>query len=202
MQSPTNNLLPFNNWLKKSTFNNWLKKSIGIIGLAGISCLIDLPGLSQGYPPLYLFQPAANPDYPYRSNKRNLFDSLKKNTNFENFVAEIEAVQGLTQILEYEVFTLLAPSDEAFENLPDDIYDKFSQPGNRAAVLRYHLIPGIVTQEALDRGEITTIEGKTIIFSNQNGTSKLNNANAKIPSTLANNGVIIEIDKVLFPPNF
>ena len=190
MQNPKNNLY------------NWLKKSICIISLAGISTITSWPILSQGYPSIFLFEPEVNSDYPYRNNKRNLFYSLKKNPNFENLVAEIESVQGLPQILEYEDFTLLAPSDDAFEALPDDIYDKFSQPENRARVLRYHLIPGTVTQEDLDRGNITTIEGNTIAFSDHNGKSTLNNANAEFPSTVANNGVIIEIDQVLIPPNF
>ena len=195
MQNPKNNFL---------IFNNWLTKSICIISLAGISALTSWPILSQGYPPIYLFQPEANPDYPYRNNKRNLFDSLKNNPNFDNLVAEIEAVKGLPKILESDNFTLLAPSDDAFEALADkdDIYGKFSQPGKRAMVLQYHLIPGTVTQEDLDRGTITTFEGQTIAYLNNNGKSQLNDANAKTPPILANNGVIIEIDKVLLPPNF
>ena len=167
-----------------------------------ISTLISLPILSQGYPPILLFQPNLDSKDNYRTNADNLFDSLQKNTKFNNLVAEIEAVQGLTQILEHDNFTLLAPNDDAFEALPDDIYDKFSQPENRARVLRYHLIPGTVTQVDLDREKITTLEGEMIAFSNYDGKILLNNANPKFPSTVANNGVIIEIDRVLLPPDF
>ena len=182
--------------------NNLLKKSICIIGALGISTLISQPILSQGYPPILLFQPELASQEEYRTNTDNLLDRLQKNPNFKTLVDEIEAVQGLTQILERDNFTLLAPNDDAFEALADDIYDKFSQPENHAMVLRYHLIPGTVTQVDLDRGEINTLEGEKIKFHNHNGKSLLNNANAKFPSMVANNGVIIEIDKVLFPPNF
>ena len=179
-----------------------LKKSICLIGALGISTLISLPILSQGYPLILLFQPELASKDDYRTNTDNLFDSLQKTPNFNTLVDEIKAVQGLTQILERDNFTLLAPNDDAFEALPDDIYDKFSQPENRVMVLRYHLIPGTVSHEDLERGEITTFEGEKIMFHNHNGKSLLNNAHAKFPSTVANNGVIIEIDRVLFPPNF
>ncbi len=144
-----------------------------------------------------------NPNYYYRSRSKhnNLLYALKRNTNFETLVNAIE-IAGLTQMLEYGNFTLLAPNDNAFKALPDDIYDKFNQPENRPIVLRSHLIPGRVTQEDLNRGKISTIEGSIIVFSYHNGQIKLNDANVKSPSIIATNGVIIEIDKVLLPPDF
>ena len=144
-----------------------------------------------------------HPNYSYRSRSKrnNLLYQLKQNTNFDTLVNAIE-IAGLTQMLEYGNFTLLAPNDNAFKALPDDIYDKFNQPENRAIVLGYHLIPGKVTQKDLDRGKISTIEGSIIVFSSHNGKIKLNDANTKFPSTIATNGIIIEIDKVLLPPDF
>ena len=168
-------------------FTNWLIKSSCVIALTGMSTLIGLPMFSQDR---------------YRTVENNLVATLKETGRFENLVAEIE-IAGLTEQLESEQFTtLLAFRDEAFDALPDDIYDKFSQPENRKKVLRYHLIPGKVTQEDLDRGKIVTVEGNTIAVSSNNGNSKINDANAKFPYMSAINGEIIEIDRVLFPPDF
>ena len=181
---------------------NWLIKSSCVIALTGMITLITLPILSLANPLIGLFQPDTISQDKYRTVKNNLVATLEEEGNFENLVAEIE-IAGLTEKLEEEQFTtLLAFRDEAFDALPDDIYDKFSQPENRKKVLQYHLIPGKVTQEDLDRGKIVTVEGNTIAISSDNGNSKLNEANATFPSTLANNGVIIEIDRVLFPPDF
>ncbi len=180
---------------------NWLRKSICLVSLTGISTLISLPVLSQLYPPMGLFQPTTIANYPYRSEDGNLVDSLNSNVNFENLAAEIEAA-GLTETLQQKQFTLLAPNDDAFNALPDDVFDKFSQPENRIKVLQYHLIPGKVSQKDVEQGKITTVEGNDIAISNQDNNITLNDANAQHPSIVASNGIIIEIDRVLLPPRF
>ncbi len=180
---------------------NWLRKSICLVSLTGISTLISLPVLSQLYPPMGLFQPTTIANYPYRSEDGNLVDSLNSNVNFENLAAEIEAA-GLTETLQQKQFTLLAPNDDAFNALPDDVFDKFSQPENRIKVLQYHLIPGKVSQKDVEQGKITTVEGNDIAIDNQDNNIALNDANAQHPSIVASNGIIIEIDRVLLPPRF
>jgi uncharacterized surface protein with fasciclin (FAS1) repeats len=173
----------------------------GCLGLTGITLLISSPSLSQAYPPMALFQPTAYPNYPYRNEQGNLADSLQSNTNFENLVAELE-VAGLTQTLQQREFTLLAPSDEAFDALPDEVFEKFSQPENRKKVLQYHLIPGQLSPENEQKGEVTTLTGDAIAISQSNNTIKFNDANPNLPPTSVSNGVIIEIDRVLLPPDF
>lgn len=174
----------------------------GGIGLTGIAILLNSPSFSQTYPPMALFQPIATYSYPYRNEKTNLADSLANNPNYQNLADELK-VAGLTITLEQKQYTtLLAPSDAAFEALPDDVFDKFSQPENRKKVLQYHLIPGKVTEADIKKGEIKTLAGKTIAISSKTGTVKLNDANPTFPPTFVSNGVIIEIDRVLLPPDF
>jgi uncharacterized surface protein with fasciclin (FAS1) repeats len=187
-----------------SQSDNWLKKLIYIISATGISTIIGLPVLSQSYyPPMVFFQPLAYPNYPQRSEKGNLVNGLKSNTNLKNLVAEVKTA-GLIKQLQQEQFTVLAPNDQAFNALPDEVFDKFSQPENRLKVLQYHLIPGKVTKDQLKQGKITTLTGDAIAVSSDNNTNtlKLNNAQATFPPIVAKNGVIIEIDQVLFPPGF
>ena len=191
-----------NNKINLIIFTNWVIKSICLIGLTAIITIIALPILSQEDRLLALFQPDANSQEKYRTVENNLVAKLKQAGKFENLVAEIE-IAGLTKKLEEEQFiTLLAFTDQAFDTLPDNIYDKFSQTENRKKVLRYHLIARKVTQEDLDRGKIVTVEGNEIQIFPPNASVKLNDANAKFPSISAINGVIIEIDQVLLPPDF
>ena len=178
------------------------QKLIAIATTTGISLIIGLPILGQShYPPMIFFQPLAYPNYPQRNEQGDLVASLASNTNLKNLAAEIEAA-GLTEQLKQKEFTVIAPNDEAFNALSDEDFDKFSQPENRTKVLQHHLIPGKVTQEDIDRGEITTLSGEKIFISQENNTLKLNNATAEFPSTVAKNGVIIEINEVLFPSDF
>lgn len=187
----------------KSSLGNSLSQKIATIAsTTGICLLIGLPVLSQSkYPPMVFFQPLAYPNYPQRNEQGDLVASLASNTNLENLAEEIE-MAGLTEQLKEKEFTVLAPSDDAFNALSDQAFDKFSQPENRLKVLQYHLIPGKVTQKDIDRGEITTLAGEKITISQENKTLKLNNATADFPTTVAKNGVIIEIDAVLLPPGF
>jgi hypothetical protein len=189
--------------LKLFKTSNWTKKLSCWLGLTGISTLIALPVLAQFYPPYTLFQPLAYPGSPYRSCKSNIIDTLSKCTDsqFDNLVAELKDA-GLSKTVAQEKFTVLAPTDAAFNALPDEIFDKFSQPENRLKVLKYHLVSGEITKEDVDKGEVKTLEGNAIAISNEDGKIKLNDANAKHPSTVTNNGVIIEIDQVLLPPGF
>ena len=150
---------------------------------------------------MVFFQPLAYPNYPQRNEKGNLVDGLKNNTNLKNLVNEVETA-SLTKKLQQGQFTVLAPSDDAFNALPNEVFDKFSEPENRLKVLQYHVIPGKVTQENLKRGKITTLAGNAIAVSSDDNTLKLNNAQATFPPTVAKNGVIIEIDRVLLPPGF
>lgn len=64
------------------------------------------------------------------------------------------------------------------------------------------LVPGQVSQEAIDRGEIQTLEGNIVTITNDNNSVSLNGAQANPPPIKATNGVIIEIDEVLLPPDF
>ena len=126
---------------------------------------------------------------------------MENNPDFENLLAEIESA-GLTKKLKKEKLTLLAPSDDAFNALPDEIFERFSQSKNRQKVLQYHLISGEVDQEDIDRGTIQTLTGEIVAITSDKSGYTLNNALPKYPPTLASNGVIIEIDQVLLPPGF
>lgn len=151
-----------------------------------------------------LFQPSAFPNYPIRNicTSVNVIDCLKSETKFKTLVGRIEATGFNETIEQHDKITLLAPSNDAFDALPEDVIDKLSQPENLEKVLQYHLIPEEVTEEDIKKGEITTLAGNAIAISNRTGTVTLNDSNAIFPSTLANNGVIIEIDRVLLPLDF
>ena len=177
---------------------DWLIKSTCVICFTGMSTLISLPILSQENDLINLFQPQKKP----REDTIDLIETLEAKGNFVNLVTEIE-IAGLTEKLKEEKYTiLLAFTDAAFEKLADDIYDRFSQPENRKKILQYHLISEEVTQEDLQRGKIVTVEGDVIAISFSNGSTKFNNISVASRSTLATNGVIIEINQVLFPPGF
>jgi uncharacterized surface protein with fasciclin (FAS1) repeats len=105
--------------------------------------------------------------------------------------------------------TLLAPSDDAFNALPQDIRDRLLAPENRALLtdlLLYHAVPGLYPTDRLLKAKvrnytISAIEGSAIEINKRRKTGEIDIAGAKIVrSETASDGIIHVIDKVLIPP--
>ena len=111
-------------------------------------------------------------------------------------------------------YTLLAPTDPAFETLGDKgkaLAANDQQP-LLIAVLRGHLLPGLVTPQAIDaaiarqRGpvEMKTLAGGTVRFSKDAKGLLVTNggSTARLSRTAqtVSNGAILPIDAVLLPP--
>jgi uncharacterized surface protein with fasciclin (FAS1) repeats len=106
--------------------------------------------------------------------------------------------------------TLLAPSDEAFNALPQGIREKLLAPENRALLtdlLLYHAIPGLYPTERLLKAKvrnytISAIDGSALEINKRMKTGDIDIAGAKIvrSDVTASDGIIHVIDKVLIPP--
>ncbi|MBD0261962.1 MAG: fasciclin domain-containing protein [Tolypothrix sp. Co-bin9] len=182
---------------------NWIKKLTCFVGIAGLTTLISFPVLAKYYARYALFQPSTYGSAPYRNSNKNIAETLRQDSKFANLVDELKQAGLLDTLKQKGDFTVFAPTDKAFNALPKDVFKQYSQPENRMKVLKYHLVAGKITKEKVDSGAVTTLAGQPIkIVVDDTGTAKLNDANAKYPSTVASNGVIIEVDKVLLPPKF
>ena len=196
---------------KQMPKHNWFKKLSVYLGVTGVSLLAGLPVLARFYyPPSSFFQPIANyyqsgePCFENLDDKQNLVYNLK-NGCFEGLVEHLEKTSLPTTLAGQETFTILAPDDEAFGALTQDVREKLSQPENLEKVLKYHVIAGVISDEDIKRGEVKTVEGNTIKIAgsieNNQERAKLNEATVGY-GIKTSNGYIISIDKVLLPPDF
>jgi uncharacterized surface protein with fasciclin (FAS1) repeats len=120
------------------------------------------------------------------------FKTLLSAIDKAGIAAELENLDGS--------FTLLAPTDAAFEKLPAGMLDTLLQdlPKLRR-VLSYHVLPGDVRFEDLTEiEEAPTLEGSVIAVDHQGGI-KLNDVEIAQADILAENGVIHAIEGVLMP---
>ena len=112
-------------------------------------------------------------------------------------------------------YTVLVPTDAAFDKLPAGALDTLMKPESRAdltGVLSYHILPGTMLAadigKAIDAGggktQIATMgggtltatkEGDKIVFTDAAGTK----ATVTGADTKRSNGVVHEIDSVLMP---
>lgn len=124
---------------------------------------------------------------------------------FETLVAAITAAD-LGETLSGEgPFTVFAPTDDAFDALPEGLLDALLLPENQdtlTQILTYHVVSGEVPSDQVTEGPVETVEGESIEVSIPDGTVTLNGtATVTTVDVEASNGVIHVIDGVLVPPS-
>ena len=110
---------------------------------------------------------------------------------------------GLVDALKGEgPFTVFAPTDEAFKNLPDGALEGLLKDKEALKnVLLYHVVSGKVSsKEVVDLNQATTLNGSDLKIKTDDGKVMINDANVTGADVMASNGIIHVIDKVLLPP--
>lgn len=148
--------------------------------------------------------------YPMKNIVENAVNSKAHTT----LVAAVKAA-GLVETLQGAgPFTVFAPVNDAFENLPTGTVETLLKPENKATltkVLTYHVVAGKYDFDALavklKKGENTlkTVSGGTLTFM-MNGPRNIvvkdengNVANINTYDVYQSNGVIHSLDAVLLP---
>lgn len=101
-------------------------------------------------------------------------------------------------------FTLFAPSDSAFANLPSSIVRHLTSASGKddlTNILLYHVVPAKITSDQIS-STVTpaTLQGKNLCVY-VNGGVHINDATVTRADIMASNGVIHIIDTVLTPLN-
>ena len=123
-------------------------------------------------------------------------------SNLKTLVAAIDAA-GLTEtLMNGGPYTIFAPTDEAFAELPAGTLDDLLKPENKDAlanILTYHVVPGkVMAYEVFKLRSAATVNGEEVTITNDEGI-KVDDANVTRFDILAKNGVIHTIDKVMIP---
>jgi uncharacterized surface protein with fasciclin (FAS1) repeats len=122
---------------------------------------------------------------------------------FSTLLAAVNAA-GLTETLVGRgPFTVFAPTDEAFNRLPNGTVADLHKPENREklfTLLTYHVLPGRVTAaQARTVSSAETVAGQKVTLRDVDGELRVNNAVVRIADVPASNGLIHVIDRVLMP---
>ena len=135
--------------------------------------------------------------------KADIVDTAAKAGSFKTLLAAAKAA-GLVPVLKGKgPYTVFAPTDNAFANLPKGTVESLLKPENKAqlkAVLTYHVVPGKVmsSQIAGKIAQVKTVEGRKININATKGVM-INDAQVVLADVEASNGVIHVVDKVIIP---
>ena len=126
------------------------------------------------------------------------------NGSFNTLVAAVTAA-GLAETLSSPgPFTVFAPTDDAFADLPEALVPCLLLPENvdaLTAILTYHVVSGTVMSTDLSDGPVPTVQGEDITVDLTDGVVLNDGPTVIIADVPASNGVIHAIDGVLVPPS-
>lgn len=148
--------------------------------------------------------------------KKNIIENAVNSEDHTTLVAAVKAAELVDALQGEGPFTVFAPVNDAFENLPEGTVETLLKPENKealAGVLKYHVISGKYDFETLKKmikkndgkATLSTLSGGSltasmngehnIILTDENG----NTANISTYDVMQSNGVIHVIDSVVLP---
>ncbi len=176
-------------------------------------CTLALPGLAsaRSSSDVMVGGQAMSPSKTIVANAVNSSDHT-------TLVAAVKAAGLVGALSGKGPFTVFAPTNEAFNDLPPGTVDTLVKPDNKAEltkILTYHVVPGHYSSVQLrslilaggGSTELTTLEGGKLTLM-MNGSNNIAIRDAKggvaditITDVNQSNGVIQVVDKVLMPAN-
>jgi uncharacterized surface protein with fasciclin (FAS1) repeats len=120
--------------------------------------------------------------------------------SFKTLVAAVQEA-GLVETLNgEEQFTVFAPTDEAFSNLPKGTVESLLKDKDiLTKILTYHVVLGkVMAEDVTGMKSVKTLQGGEISIDSMDGVM-INDAKVIKADIECSNGVIHVIDKVLMP---
>jgi len=136
------------------------------------------------------------------SAKKDIVDTAVSAGSFNTLVAAVKAADLVDTLKGNGPFTVFAPSDKAFDRLPEGTLDMLLKPENKhllTSILTYHVVPGrVMASDVVSRTSAATVNGQRIDISLDGGVT-VDNANVVKTDITCSNGVIHVIDRVILP---
>ena len=134
----------------------------------------------------------------------DIVDTAVKAGQFNTLAAALKAADLIETLKGKGPFTVFAPTDAAFANLPAGTVGDLLKPENKAKlvkILTYHVVPGKIMSTSLagKKTDAKTVEGRNISIDATKGGVTVNSAKVTSADVAADNGVIHVIDTVLIP---
>ena len=135
---------------------------------------------------------------------RNVVQIAVSSPDHTTLVKALQAAGLVDALSNAGPFTVFAPTNAAFDQLPAGTVANLLKPENKDAlvnVLQYHVIVGVYNADSFTDGQtIGEVNGDNITMSVKDGKVMINGKATIVASIPAANGVVHVIDAVLLPP--
>lgn len=135
-------------------------------------------------------------------DKFDVIEAANRAGNFRIFVRALEAVGLVDALHETGPYTILAPVDDAFVQMPKPQLHELLKPENRhslRSLLKNHIIPGdLPSNELKKHNELRSVTGEQLRIEARAGLW-VNEGRVVSPDLKASNGVVHGIHTLLMP---
>ncbi|MDY7020622.1 MAG: fasciclin domain-containing protein [Cyanobacteriota bacterium] len=171
---------------------------LNIVGIVGF----DSATASEKHQGLILSQDLNLPSGVRDAVGGDLLGLLSSDSRFSTLATALKSTGLLEKLQEGGPFTLFAPTNEAFEALPEGTLESLMQPENSeqlTKILQHHVISGEVTSDELSSGEVETAAGSSVNVDVGSDSVTVGDAKVIDSDISTENGVVHVIDKVMLP---
>ncbi|MFW6295466.1 MAG: fasciclin domain-containing protein [Halanaerobium sp.] len=139
----------------------------------------------------------------HESSEMDIIDTAVEADDFNTLETALTEADLISTLKGEGPFTVFAPTDAAFEDLPEGTLDSLLDDKEELSnVLLYHVVSGKVMAEdvlEMDGEMVETVFGEEIEISVEDDMVYINDAQVTTTDIEASNGVIHVIDAVLIP---
>jgi uncharacterized surface protein with fasciclin (FAS1) repeats len=141
------------------------------------------------------------PEKAEQDPSMNIVETAISAGSFSTLVTAVQAA-GLVETLSGEgPFTVFAPTDEAFAQIPEDqLSALLADKEALTSVLTYHVVAGkVLAEDVVKLSSAETVNGQSVDIKVEDGKVYVDGAQVVSTDIMATNGVIHVIDKVILP---
>jgi transforming growth factor-beta-induced protein len=139
---------------------------------------------------------------PPQEDDPNLVELAQSDDNFSTLVSLVVDLD-LVDVLSNNELTVFAPTNAAFDALPDGVVESLTAE-QLTEIVTYHLVEGtVMSSDLAPQQDVVMVQGeRTLIQSSAAGVLINGSANVITADLTATNGVIHAIDQVILPTEF
>jgi uncharacterized surface protein with fasciclin (FAS1) repeats len=179
--------------------------------ITALTCAAMITGCSPSAETAVAEQPAAGTEAPGPGQSAvsdnvstpNIVQIAVGSKDHSTLVTAVKAAELVDALSNAGPFTVFAPVNAAFDQLPPGTVEGLLKPEKKDAlsdILEYHVSVGVYKKESLTDGQMLgQVNGKNIKISLVDGQPVINGKAHIIASIPASNGMIHVIDQVLLP---
>lgn len=136
--------------------------------------------------------------------RQDIIDTAVQTGSFNTLAKALKAADLVDTLKGAGPFTVFAPTDQAFNNLPPGALEVLLKPENKdqlRSILTYHVVPGrVAASDVVKLTSAKAVNGEELRISVLKGVVRLNDSRVTKTDIAASNGVIHVVDRVIVPP--